>query len=194
MVANPIKDNVQGTCNSLAKPGRLQRRRRNTVTTAAPHSHTPPRVLLCEDEGLTVMMLRKALKTHGFAVVAETSTAQEAVYIATSTPLDLILMDVNLQGQMDGIEAARQILAHHFVPIIMLTAIVEQEQVQRAFDAGASGYISKPVTSQNLIPMLTAILTQTPVAQNIDEARARFNAVSGTDRFNSTPAVPTLPL
>ncbi|MCW3099279.1 MAG: hypothetical protein JWL77_4897 [Chthonomonadaceae bacterium] len=164
------------------------------MTTAAPQSHIQPRVLLCEDEGLTVMMLRKALKTHGFAVVAETSTAQEAVRIATSAPLDLILMDVNLQGQMDGIEAARQILAHHFVPIIMLTAIVEQEQVQRAFEAGACGYISKPVTSQNLIPMLTAILTQTPVAQNIEEARAGFNAVSGTDRFNSTPTVPTLPL
>lgn len=153
-----------------------------------------PRVLLCEDEGLTIMMLRKALRSHGYAVVAETSTAKEAIHIANGTPLDLILMDVNLQGQMDGIEAARQILADHFVPIVMLTATVEQEQVQSAFEAGACGYISKPVTSQNLIPMLTAILAQTPVAQSVEEARAHFDAVSGTDRFNSTPFVPPLPL
>ena len=160
------------------------------MTTATPASPNSPRVLLCEDEGLTIMMLRKALRTHGYTVAGETSTAQEAIQIATTTPLDLILMDVNLQGQTDGIEAARQILSHHFVPIIMLTAIVDRDQVQRAFDAGVSGYISKPVTSQNLIPMLTAILAQTPVAQNVDEARARFNSISGSDRFNSAPLVP----
>ena len=163
------------------------------LTQATPDSHTPPRVLLCEDEGLTIMMLRKALRVHGYNVVAETPTAQEAIRIATTMPLDLILMDVNLQGAMDGIEAARQILADHFVPIIMLTATIARDQVQRAFEAGASGYISKPVTSQNLIPMLQAILAQSPLAQNIEEARARFDAVSGTDRFKSTPSVPPFP-
>lgn len=160
------------------------------MTIANPSSQTHPRVLLCEDEGLTIMMLRKSLRAHGYTVVAETSTAQEAVRIAASTPLDFILMDVHLRDQEDGIDAARQILADHFIPIIMLTAIVDQDQVQRAFEAGACGYISKPVTSQNLIPMLTAILAHTPVAQNVEEARRHFDTVSGADRFSSDPAVP----
>jgi CheY-like chemotaxis protein len=140
------------------------------------------------------MMLRKALRAHGYSVVGETSSAQEAIRMAATMPLDLILMDVNLQGAIDGIEATRQILADHFVPVVMLTAIIDEDQVQRAFEAGACGYISKPVTSQNLIPMLTAILAHTPVAQNAEEARKRFDSISGTDRFNSAPAAPTLPL
>ena len=100
------------------------------------------------------MMLRKALRTHGFAVVGEAATAQEAIRIAATMPLDLILMDVNLHGPMDGIEAVRRILTDRFIPVVMLTAAVDQVQVQKAFDAGACGFISKPVTSQNLIPML----------------------------------------
>lgn len=127
------------------------------------------------------MMLRKALRTHGFAVVGEAATAQEAIRIAATMPLDLILMDVNLHGPMDGIEAVRRILTDRFIPVVMLTATVDQVQVQQAFDAGACGFISKPVTSQNLIPMLQAILSHAQVAQNVDEARQRFDAVNGTD-------------
>ncbi len=163
------------------------------MNSETPDSQPVPRVLLCEDEGLTIMMLRKALRLHGYNVVGETSTAQEAIRLATTLSLDLILMDVNLQGQINGIEATRRILKDRFIPIVMLTAVVDQDQVQRAFEAGACGYISKPVTSQNLIPMLTAILAQTPSAQNAEEARKSFDAVSGTDRFNSSPSVPTLP-
>jgi CheY-like chemotaxis protein len=163
-----------------------------TVTTSA--SLPRPRVLLCEDEGLTIMMLRKALRTHGYTVVGEAATAREAIQIAASTPLDLILMDVNLQGHVDGIEAARQILADRFVPIVILTATVDQTQVQRAFEAGVSGYIGKPVTSHNLLPMLAAILSHVPVAQNVEEARLYFDLVGGAECRNATPPIPELPL
>lgn len=164
------------------------------MTTATPEFRPHPRVLLCEDEGLTIMMLSRALKTHGYVVAGEAATAQEAIRIAATTPLDLILMDVNLQGPMDGIEATRQILADRFVPVVMLTALVDKAQVQHAFEAGACGYISKPITSQNLMPMLAAILSHTPVAQNVEEARRLFDAVSGTDLFPSASASLTSPL
>lgn len=163
------------------------------MTTATPDSVPHPRVLLCEDDGLTIMMLHRTLRANGYVVAGEAATALEAIRIAANTPLDLILMDVNLQGPMDGIEAVRQILANRFVPVIMLTALVDKAQVHHAFEAGACGYISKPITSHNLIPMLTAILSQTPVAQTIEEARRRFDAVSGTDRFHSAPASPVSP-
>lgn len=163
-----------------------------TVSTSA--SLLRPRVLLCEDEGLTIMMLNKALRTHGYAIVGEAATAQDAIRIATTTPLDLILMDVNLHGNMDGIEAARQILAVHFVPIVVLTAIIDQSQVQRAFEAGACGYISKPITSQNLLPMLAAIMAHVPATQTIDEARRLFDSFRGTNRFIQTSPAAGSPL
>ena len=149
------------------------------MTTEASEARPRPRVLLCEDEGLTIMMLHKALRSNGYQVVGQAANALDAIRIAASAPLDLILMDVNLQGPMNGIEATRRILAEQFVPIVMLTAFIDQDQVQEAFEAGACGYISKPVTSQNLIPMLASILSHTPVAQNAAEARARFDSVSG---------------
>lgn len=158
------------------------------MPSTTPDSPTPPRVLLCEDEGLTIMMLYKTLRAHGYQVVGQAATAQEAIRIATTTPLDLILMDVNLPGPMDGIEATRQIIADHFVPVIMLTAMVDKAHVQRAFDAGACGYISKPITSHNLIPMLEAILSQSPRAQSINDAHSLFNVVSGTNRFDTAPS------
>ena len=140
------------------------------------------------------MMLRKALRSNGYAVVGEAASAQEAIRIATTIPLDLILMDVNLQGPMDGIEAAHRILSDRFIPVVMVSALVDREQVQRAFEAGACAYISKPVTSQNLIPMLAAILSQAPVAHSIAEARARFDAASGNSLSREIAMSPNPPL
>ena len=65
---------------------------------------------------------------------------------------------------------------------------------QRAFEAGACAYISKPVTSQNLIPMLAAILSQAPIAQSIEEARERFDAASGNSRSHETSVSSEPPL
>lgn len=184
----------QASPHAFPPPEAARRKRRVPVTTTTPDFPTHPRVLLCEDEGLTIMMLQKALRAHGYQVVGQASTATEAIRIATSTPLDLILMDINLQGPMDGIEATRRIITDRFVPIIMLTALVDKVHVQRAFEAGACGYISKPVTSLNLMPMLSVILAQSPLAQRIEEAQRQFNIISGVNHFHSTPSIPDVPL
>jgi len=73
---------------------------------------TPMRTLLCEDDGITVMQLRKALLLGGFDIVGEAMSGRKAIELALSLKPDLILMDINMPGSMNGISAAREIVQH----------------------------------------------------------------------------------
>jgi response regulator NasT len=123
----------------------------------------PQRVLICEDEGVTVMSLRKALVRAGYEVIGEAVDGSQAIALAQETQPDLILMDITMLGPIDGIAATREILQTQKVPIIMLTAYCDNSLVDAALDAGACAYLVKPITSEQLLP---AIRT----------AKARFHA------------------
>lgn len=116
------------------------------------------RALICEDEGVAVMAIRKALTRAGYQVVGEAVEGRQAVDMARELQPDLVLMDINMPGPIDGIAATREILQNQPVPIIMLTAYSDNAYVDAALDAGACAYLVKPVTSEQLVPAIrTAI-------------------------------------
>src|SRR5437588_7480359 len=80
------------------------------------------RALICEDEGVTVMQLRKALVRAGYEVVGEAVEGVKAIEMAKHLKPDLVLMDINMPGSINGIDATREILHNQPVPVIMLTA------------------------------------------------------------------------
>jgi AmiR/NasT family two-component response regulator len=121
---------------------------------------TPMRALICEDAGVTVMQLRKALLRAGYQVVGEAVEGQKAIEMAKELSPDLVLMDINMPGPVDGIAATREILQHQAVPIIMLTAYSDDSYVDAALDAGACGYLVKPITSEQLLPALKLAITR----------------------------------
>jgi response regulator NasT len=102
------------------------------------------RVLVCEDEGLTALRLRKVLMGLGYEVVGQARDGEEAVYLAERLRPDIILMDVHMP-ELDGIEAMRRIMRECPTTVVMLTAYSDRDLVQRALSAGASGYLVKPV-------------------------------------------------
>jgi sigma-B regulation protein RsbU (phosphoserine phosphatase) len=118
------------------------------------------RVLVCEDEGLTALRLRKVLTASGYEVVGEARDGEEAVRLAARLQPDVVLMDVSMP-RLDGIEATRRIIENSPTAVIMLTAYSDRELVQRALAAGASGYLVKPVVEGQLQSAITV-------------ARARF--------------------
>lgn len=119
---------------------------------------TAQRALICEDEGVAVMAIRKALTRAGYEVVGEAVEGRQAIDLARDLKPDLVLMDINMPGPVDGIAATREILQNQPVPIIMLTAYSDNAYVDAALDAGACAYLVKPVTSEQLIPAIrTAI-------------------------------------
>lgn len=117
------------------------------------------RVLVCEDEGLTALRLQASLKTLGYEVVGEARDGEEAVAQAMRLTPDAILMDVRMP-KLDGIAAATQIMQRRPTPIVMITAYSERELVDAALQAGASGYLVKPVSDEQIEPALQVALNR----------------------------------
>lgn len=136
---------------------------------------TPLRALVCEDQGVTVMAIRKALMRAGYDVVGEAVEGQQAIDMASKLKPDIILMDINMPGSVDGIAATKAILAERAVPVIMLTAYSYDNYVNAALDAGACAYLVKPITSEQLLPAVkTAVArfqAQQQVTQEVDDLR-----------------------
>jgi two-component system, response regulator PdtaR len=111
------------------------------------------RVLIAEDETIIRLDLSSLLEHAGFDVCAAAKDGVEAVDQARSTEPDLAILDVNMP-RLDGIEAARRILAERPIPIVMLTAYGQEELVARAIDAGVFGYLVKPFRETDLLPAI----------------------------------------
>ncbi|TMJ97388.1 MAG: response regulator [Actinobacteria bacterium] len=116
---------------------------------------TPLRILVAEDETIIRLDLRNVLESAGFEVCAEARDGEEAVALAASERPDLAVLDVKMPG-LDGIEAARRILADRPIPIVMLTAYGQEELVSRAVEAGVFGYLVKPFRETDLLPAIHA--------------------------------------
>jgi response regulator NasT len=112
------------------------------------------RVLVAEDETIIRLDLRDLLERSGFDVCAEARDGEEAVELARTKRPDVAIMDVKMP-KLDGIEAARRILAERPIPIVILTAYGQDELVARAVEAGVFGYLVKPFREQDLLPAIT---------------------------------------
>ena len=127
----------------------MTRERHETVPDEAP----PLRILVAEDETIIRLDLRDVLERAGHEVCAEARDGEEAVALALSEQPELAILDVKMP-RLDGIEAARRILAERPIPIVMLTAYGQEELVARAVEAGVFGYLVKPFRETDLLPAI----------------------------------------
>jgi len=127
----------------------------------------PPRVLIAEDETIVRLDLRSLLSSRGFEVVGEARDGEEAVELARTLEPDLVMLDVKMP-RLDGVEAARRILAERPVPIVLLTAYGHEALVGRAIEVGVFGYLTKPYREQDLLPAI-----RTALARHDELLRAR---------------------
>jgi response regulator NasT len=111
------------------------------------------RILIAEDETIIRLDLRSLLEAGGYEVCGEAKDGEEAVELARALEPDLAIMDVKMP-RLDGIEAARRILAERPIPIVMLTAYGQEELVSRAVEVGVFGYLVKPFREQDLVPAI----------------------------------------
>ena len=122
------------------------------------------RVLIAEDETLIRLDVRRLLEAGGFEVCAEARNGPEAVTLAREHEPDVVVLDVRMPG-LDGVEAARRILAERHVPIVMLTAYGYGELISRALDTGVAGYVVKPFTERELLGAVRAAVEEAPGAE-----------------------------
>ena len=113
---------------------------------------TGKKILVVDDKEDSRILVGKILKIHGYEVIGA-GTGEDAITMTQNELPDLILMDVRMPGEIDGLEATRRIkslpqLAH--IPILAMTASVRPEDMQRALDKGCSGFIRKPIDIDEL--------------------------------------------
>lgn len=113
------------------------------------HPNTPS-ILLVEDNMIVAYDMKERLEQLGYTVQGIVASGEEAVTAVTRQEPSLILMDIFLDGHMDGIEAARTILKSTHLPIIFLTAHDDEETLGRAKITESFGYIIKPAKSRDL--------------------------------------------
>lgn len=108
------------------------------------------RILIVEDEGIVAADLEDRLKHLGYTVAGKAASGERALQQVAATKPDVVLMDIILQGHMDGVQAAEEIVNRHAIPVVYLTAHADELTVRRAQDSGPFGYILKPFDEREL--------------------------------------------
>jgi PAS domain S-box-containing protein len=107
-------------------------------------------ILIVEDDFVIAKVLAESLQELGYQVAGIVSTGEEAVERSAKVHPDLVLMDIRLRGEMDGIEAGEVISGDLHIPIVYLTAYSDERTVERAKITEPYGYLIKPFTDTEL--------------------------------------------
>jgi DNA-binding NarL/FixJ family response regulator len=117
------------------------------------------RVLIAEDETIIRLDLRQMLEQHGMTVCAEARNGLEAVALARESEPDVAVLDLRMP-ELNGIEAARRIYAERPLPIVMLTAFADRQNVESALEAGVFSYLVKPFREGDVVPAIRAAVAR----------------------------------
>lgn len=109
-----------------------------------------PRILIVEDDEIISNLITTMLERKGYHVVGRIPSGEESILKAAELEPDLVMMDISLSGQMDGVAAARYIFQLFHIPIVFLTAHCDDTLLERAKGAQPLGYILKPFTDKEL--------------------------------------------
>jgi len=124
------------------------------------------RILVVDDEPKLVRLATEVLSAIGCRVLS-TGSGEEAVQLAALEKPDLILLDIILNTDFDGLQVARGVRAFSNMPIIMLTAKARESDILRGFEAGADDYIVKPFSAKELVARVKAVLKRSQLASDV---------------------------
>jgi CheY-like chemotaxis protein len=108
------------------------------------------RILVVEDETIVAMDIAGTLRKLGHEVTDTVPSGEQAIESVTGNRPDLIFMDIGLKGKMDGIETAAKIREQFNIPVIFLTAFVDEKTLDRAKETLPAGYLTKPFEENDL--------------------------------------------
>jgi two-component system, cell cycle sensor histidine kinase and response regulator CckA len=142
-----------------------------------------PRILVVEDEAIVAMDIRRRLDLLGYQVAGSASTGEAAVALTESQRPALVLMDIRLQGAMDGVAAAIEIRRRCKVPVVFLTAYAEDGTLQQAKLAEPFGYVLKPFEDRELKTIIEMALYKHQAELEIRHLNRLYAVLSQTNQF-----------
>ncbi len=132
---------------------------------------TAASILIVETEHIGAKDLSQRLVRLGYSVSAMAASGERALELVVMTPPSLVLMDIHLEGEMDGIEAASRIHELHQIPVIFLTTYSEGKTITRAQAAHPYGYLMKPFSDRELCATIQSAI------ETRDTSHARLAAI-----------------
>ena len=136
------------------------------------------KILIVEDEAVISLYIQNSLVNLGFEICGHVITGEEAVRKAEELSPDIILMDIVLQGKMDGIEAAKIIRDRLDIPVIYMTGNADMSTVTRARDTAPYGYVLKPIDLLHLFSTIDAVMNRRDLELRLTESEEKFRAIS----------------
>ncbi|MBW4692984.1 MAG: GAF domain-containing protein [Lyngbya sp. HA4199-MV5] len=128
------------------------------------------KILIVEDEIVSALVIQEFLEHSEYTVVASVTSGAEAIRVAVDLRPDLVLMDISLEGGLDGIGAATQIREQLGVPIVYITASAEDQTFQRAVATEPFGYLVKPFNRVGLYTTIRIALRRYQLEQQLEQA------------------------
>lgn len=135
------------------------------------------RILVVEDEIIIAMEIADRLKSMGYEVLRIVSNGKNAIEAAQRDKPDLILMDIMIQGNIDGIETATKIRSISDIPVIYLTANADESTLERAKVSDAFGYLIKPFEEKELNTTIEMALYKHRMERKLKENEERFKSL-----------------
>ncbi|KAB1065285.1 hybrid sensor histidine kinase/response regulator [Salibacter halophilus] len=116
------------------------------------------KILITEDDAVTALYMKQTAQSLGYEVIKIATEAEEAIELSKNEQPDLVLMDISLPGDIDGIKAADIIIEQNGIPVIYVTGNSDNETMQRAISSNTYGYILKPVRKEQMYTMVEMTL------------------------------------
>jgi signal transduction histidine kinase len=141
-------------------------------------------ILIVEDDFIVASMLQRNLTEIGYQVAGLAATGEDAIAMTEKHHPSLVLLDIRLQGPMDGIGAAQVIHERFHIPIVYLTAHSDDQTFARAIETALYGYLIKPVTINALRTTIEVALEKFRIEESLRQANHKLNLLSSITRHD----------
>jgi two-component system, response regulator PdtaR len=130
---------------------------------------TKRRIVIAEDQPLERMDLGQMLENLGHEVVGQAEDGASAVELARELKPDLVILDIQMETKVDGLEAASLLAEEKVAPVLLMTAYNDPEYIEQATGAGVMAYLVKPYTENQLTPAIEVALARYDELQQLQK-------------------------
>jgi len=132
------------------------------------------KVFIVEDEAITALDIKRTLEKLNYEIVGVTDRGEDAIKMVDKSDPDIILMDITLKGELDGIETARLLNIQTSIPIVYLTAHFDDETIERSKSTIPYGFLLKPLNDRDLNSCLRMALFRFDAEKKLRETESQL--------------------